>query len=397
MNNFDFYNPTRILFGEKRVASIDEHIPGDARVMVLYGGESARRTGTLDEVRQALGERTVFEFGGIEPNPQFDTLMRAVEAARAEHVDFLLAVGGGSVIDGTKFVAAALPFEGDPWSILTEHGVNVRAAMPFGTVLTLPATGSEMNINSVVTRAQLHAKLAFKSPHVFPQFSVLDPTKTYTLPQRQLSNGVADAFVHIVEQYLTTPAGAMIQDRFAEGLLQTLIELAPQIKEGKNDYTARANFMWTTTWALNGVIGAGVPQDWATHMIGHELTALYGIDHARTLAVVLPSLLRERRYFKRDKLLQFAERVWDITEGDEDARIDEAITRTEAFFEGIGISTHLGDYDLGEEAIEAVVGQLKSHGMIALGEQQEITPAVSRRILQRSLAASTADARPSLE
>jgi NADP-dependent alcohol dehydrogenase len=391
MNNFDFYNPTRILFGENRLAAIGEHIPGDARVMVLYGGESARRVGTLGEVRQALGDRAVLEFGGIEANPQFETLMRAVETARSEKVDFLLAVGGGSVIDGTKFVAAAIPFEGDTWTILTQHGTNVCSAMPFGTVLTLPATGSEMNINSVVTNAQLHAKLAFSSPHVFPQFSVLDPTKTYTLPQRQLANGVADAFVHITEQYLTCPAGAMVQDRFAEGLLRTLIELAPQLKEGENNYTVRANFMWTTTWALNGMIGAGVPQDWATHMIGHELTALYGIDHARTLAIVLPSLLRERRDAKGDKLLQFAERVWDITEGADDARIDEAIARTQAFFEDLGISTHLGDYDLGEEAIEAVVGQLESHGMIALGEQQDITPDVSRRILQRSLAGSCAD------
>ncbi|QBG47619.1 iron-containing alcohol dehydrogenase [Verrucomicrobia bacterium S94] len=387
MNHFDFYNPTRILFGENRTASIDEHIPGDARVMVLYGGESARRTGTLDEVRQALEGRPAVEFGGIEANPQFETLMRAVETARAERVDFLLAVGGGSVIDGTKFVAAAIPFEGDPWSILTEHGANVHSAMPFGTVLTLPATGSEMNHGAVVTRAALHAKLAFMSPHVFPQFSVLDPTKTYTLPQRQLSNGVADAFVHIVEQYLTRPAGAMVQDRFAEGLLQTLVELAPQVKEGENDYTVRANFMWTTTWALNGMIGAGVPQDWATHMIGHELTALYGIDHARTLAVVLPSLLREQRAAKAEKLLQFAERVWHINEGDADARIDEAIVKTEAFFEGLGLSTHLGAYDLGEEAIDAVVEQLEAHGMTSLGEQQDITPAVSRRILQRSLKA----------
>jgi NADP-dependent alcohol dehydrogenase len=388
MNNFEFYNPTRILFGEGRVASIDEHISGDARVLVLYGGESARRTGTLDEVRRALGARTVFEFGGIEANPQFETLMRAVEMARTEQVDFLLAVGGGSVIDGTKFVAAALPFEGDPWTILTQHGTNVQSAMSFGTVLTLPATGSEMNINSVVTNPKLQAKLAFNSPHVFPKFSVLDPTKTYTLPQRQLANGVADAFVHIAEQYLTYPAGAMVQDRFAEGLLRTLIELAPQIKEGENDYTARANFMWTTTWALNGMIGAGVPQDWATHMIGHELTALYGIDHARTLALVLPSLLRERREVKGEKLLQFAERVWGITEGDADARIEEAIVKTEAFFEGLGLPTHLGEYNLGEEAIDAIVEKLETHGMIALGEQQEITPDVSRRILQRSLAGS---------
>lgn len=386
MNNFDFYNPVRILFGESRVAGMDEYIPNDACVMVLYGGESARKSGTLDEVRQALGARTVLEFGGIEANPQYETLMRAVETARSERVDFLLAVGGGSVIDGTKFVAAAIPFDGDAWSILTQHGVNIRAALPFGTVLTLPATGSEMNSGAVVTNAQRKAKLAMHSPHIFPQFSVLDPTKTYTLPQRQLANGVVDAFVHIAEQYLTQPAGAMVQDRFAEGLLRTLIELGPQLRADDHDYEVRANFMWATSWALNGMIGAGVPQDWASHMIGHELTALYGIDHARTLAIVLPSLLRERLDVKAAKLLQFAERVWDLTDGSDASRIEAAIARTESFFETMGLSTHLSDYDVGEEAIDTIVAQLESHGMTALGEQQEITPAVSRRILLRSLA-----------
>lgn len=385
MQNFQFYNPTRIVFGTDTVATLSSLVPADARVLILYGGASAQKTGTLDEVKTALGSRVVHEFGGIEPNPSYETLMRAVEQVRREKIDFLLAVGGGSVIDGTKFVAAAATFDGEPWDILLQHGSNVQSALPFGSVLTLPATGSEMNNGSVITRKASHTKLSFMSQHVFPQFSVLDPTKTYTLPPRQIANGIADAFVHTVEQYLTYPAQALAQDRFAEGLLQTLIEIAPKALAEPADYDARANLMWSATLALNGLIGAGVPQDWATHMIGHELTALYNIDHARTLAIVLPSLLKVQRATKRAKLLQYADRVWHINSGSEEQRIDEAIDKTRAFFEGIGIKTRLSGYELGQEAVDAVVGQLKAHGMTALGEHKDISLEVSRTILEAAL------------
>ena len=385
MQNFQFYNPTRIVFGVGKVATLSDLVPTDARVLLLYGGASAKKTGTLDEVKAALGSRVVHEFGGIEPNPTYETLMRAVEQVQQEKIDFLLAVGGGSVIDGTKFVAAAATFDGEPWDILLQHGSNVQSALPFGSVLTLPATGSEMNNGGVITRKASRTKLSFQSKHVFPQFSVLDPTKTYTLPSRQIANGIADAFVHTVEQYLTYPVQGLAQDRFAEGLLQTLIEIAPKALAEPADYDARANLMWTATLALNGLIGAGVPQDWATHMIGHELTALYGIDHARTLAIVLPSLLNVQRATKRAKLLQYADRVWHITSGSEEQRIDEAIERTRAFFEGIGIKTRLSGYELGREAVDAVVGQLKAHGMTALGEHKDINLEVSRSILEAAL------------
>ena len=385
MQNFQFYNPTRIVFGTDTVATLSSLVPADARVLILYGGASAQKTGTLNEVKTALGSRVVHEFGGIEPNPSYETLMRAVEQVRREKIDFLLAVGGGSVIDGTKFVAAAATFDGEPWDILLQHGSNVQSALPFGSVLTLPATGSEMNNGSVITRKASHTKLSFMSQHVFPQFSVLDPTKTYTLPPRQIANGIADAFVHTVEQYLTYPAQALAQDRFAEGLLQTLIEIAPKALAEPADYDARANLMWSATLALNGLIGAGVPQDWATHMIGHELTALYNIDHARTLAIVLPSLLKVQRATKRAKLLQYADRVWHISSGSEEQRIDEAIDKTRAFFEGIGIKTRLSGYELGQEAVDAVVGQLKAHGMTALGEHKDISLEVSRTILEAAL------------
>ncbi len=385
MLNFEFHNPTRIVFGQGKVADLARLVPAQARVLVLYGGESARRTGTLDEVRAALGARSVSEFGGIEPNPSYETLMRAVAQVRAENIDYLLAVGGGSVIDGTKFVAAAACFDGEPWDILLQRGRNVQRALPLASVLTLPATGSEMNNGGVVTRKATQAKLSFSSVHCFPQFSVLDPTKTYTLPPAQIANGLVDAYVHVMEQYLTYPVQARPQDRFAEGLLQTLVEIAPGALAEPPDYDHRANLMWTATLALNGLIGAGVPQDWATHMIGHELTALYGIDHARTLAIVLPSLMQSQRAAKRDKLLQYAERVWHVSGGTEDERIDAAITHTRAFFESVGIPTRLSAYGLGREAVDAVVAQLTAHGMLKLGEHRSITPEVSRVILEAAL------------
>lgn len=382
MLNFEFHNPTKIVFGPGKLAELSRLVPLGARVLLLYGGASAKKTGTLAEVKAALGSRVVQEFGGIEPNPTYETLMQAVALVRREKLDFLLAVGGGSVIDGTKFVAAAVDFEGEPWDILLTHGRNVTRALPFGTVLTLPATGSEMNNGSVITQKATHDKRSFMSAHVFPRFSVLDPTKTYTLPAQQVANGIADAYVHTVEQYLTYPVQARAQDRFAEGLLQTLIEIAPKALAVPDDYDTRANLMWTATLALNGLIGAGVPQDWATHMIGHELTALYGIDHARTLAIVLPSLLNVQRDLKRAKLLQYAERVWHITAGSEDQRIDAAIQRTREFFEGLGIKTRLSDYGLGPDAVDAVVAQLEAHGMTRLGEHKNISGEVSRAILE---------------
>ncbi|PWQ93561.1 iron-containing alcohol dehydrogenase [Leucothrix arctica] len=385
MNNFDFCNPTRIIFGRETVSQLNDVVPADAKVMILFGGSSAEKTGTLDEVRASLGDRAVSEFGGIEPNPTYETLMKAVELIRSKDIDYLLAVGGGSVIDGTKFVAAAVPYEGEPWDILLTGGQHIKSALPFGTVLTLPATGSEMNSGSVVTRRATNDKLPFMHPLVFPKFSILDPTKVYTLPERQVANGVADAFVHVIEQYLTFPQNAMVQDRLAEGLLQTLVGIGPKILADQKNYDLSANLMWSASVALGGMVGTGVRHDWATHMIGHELTALYNIDHARTLAIVLPSLLNVQRKDKAEKLLQFGERVWNITEGTEEARIDQTIDATRNFFESLGISTRLSGYDLGEEVIDAVVKQLEKHGMVTLGEHGNITPDVSRRILVDAL------------
>jgi NADP-dependent alcohol dehydrogenase len=383
--NFDFHNPTRILFGEGQIAALAKRVPAGARVLVLYGGGSIRSNGVYDQVMAALGGHTVFEFAGIEPNPTYETLLRAIELVKREQVDFLLAVGGGSVIDGTKFVAAGAMLDGDPWSILEQHAKNVSSALPFGVVLTLPATGSEMNAGAVITRRATQEKFAFGSRFVYPQFSILDPTTTYSLPARQVGNGVVDAFVHVMEQYLTYPVGAKLQDRFTEGVLQTLVEEGPRALAETGNYAVRANVMWSATMALNGLIGAGVPHDWATHMIGHELTALHGLDHAQTLAVVLPGMLRVRREAKRAKLLQYAERVWDLRAGNEDERIDAAIERTEAFFRQMGVATRLADYGLSAGHIDGIVAALEAHGMVKLGETREVTPQLSRQVLELCL------------
>ena len=385
MLNFDYYNPTQIVFGQGSIARLDSLVPADARVLVLYGGGSAERNGTLAQVEAALGQRTVQRFGGIEPNPSYETLMEAVALIRREKLDFLLAVGGGSVIDGTKFVAAAVDYPRDPWHILESFGREITRALPFGAVLTLPATGSEMNNGSVISRKSIQAKLPFFSPHVFPRFSVLDPVTTFTLPPRQIANGVVDAFVHVIEQYRTYPVYAPLQDRYAEGLLQTLVEIGPLALATPQDYELRANLMWAATQALNGLIGAGVPQDWATHMIGHELTVLHGLDHAQTLAVVLPAMLDLRREAKKAKLLQYAARVWNITEGSDDARIDAAIARTRAFFEALGVKTRLSGYGIGADSVPRIVSQLEAHGMTALGERQDMGLDLSRRVLEASL------------
>lgn len=385
MHNFEYYNPTRIVFGEGSIPRLAELVPADARVLVLYGGGSAERNGTLAEVEAALGERRFQRFGGIEPNPTYETLMQAVEQIRRDKLDFLLAVGGGSVVDGTKFVAAAVDYPGDPWHILETRGKQIATALPIGAVLTLPATGSEVNCAAVVTRKALQAKLGFGNPLLYPRFAVLDPVKTYTLPPRQIANGVVDAFVHVMEQYVTQPAKAAVQDRYAESLLLTLIETGPQALAHPTDYDVRANLMWAATQALHGAVGAGVPQDWATHMIGHEITALYGLDHAQTLAVVLPNLLDVRRDVKRAKLLQYADRVWGLRAGDEDARIDQAIAHTRAFFEALGVRTRLADYGVGAEAVERIVAQLEAHRMVKLGEDRAVDLALSRRIVEACL------------
>lgn len=383
MDNFTFHNPTRIHFGRGQIAAIAQEIPADARLLLLAGGGSIKANGVYDQVKTALGARVTHEFFGVEANPDYDTLMRAVGLCRRERLDWILAVGGGSVLDGAKFVAAAVSYAGEPWEILTQQARGVKSALPIGAVLTLPATGSEANCFAVVSRRALREKLAFGHPAVFPRFSVLDPETTFSLPPRQVANGIGDAFCHVMEQYLTYPADAAVQDRFAESVLRVLIDEGPKTLANPTDYAARANLVWAATWALNGAIGQGVPQDWATHVIGHELTALHGIDHARTLAIVLPSLLSVERGPKRAKLLQYAERVWDLRTGPDDERLDAAIAKTRAFYESLGIKTRLADYEVTAATTAPEVAQrLADRGMKAFGDRNQITPAKVEQILR---------------
>jgi NADP-dependent alcohol dehydrogenase len=374
MQNFEFYNPVNIVFGQGQISKLGKLLPSGAKIMLAYGGGSIFKNGVYDQVMAAIKGYDLIEFGGIEPNPRYETLMKAVEIVKNEHVGFILAVGGGSVLDGVKFIAAAACWEnGDPWSFLTNRKQTVTKAIPLGSVITLPATGSEMNGNSVVTRLSTQEKLAFNSDAVLPLFSILDPTTVFSLPEKQVANGVVDAFVHVIEQYLTYPVDSPIQDRFAESILVTLVEEGPKVLANRTDYNAAANFMWAATMALNGLIGVGVPQDWATHMIGHELTAFHQIDHARTLAIVLPGIMQVKRESKREKLLQFGQRVWGINNGTEDQRIDSAIARTVSFFESFGIPTKLSAYGIGADFIPVVCNRFTERGIKGIGERGDLT------------------------
>lgn len=384
MFDFTFYNPVRIHFGHKQMTKLSTEIPKNARILLTYGGGSIKKNGVYAEVMQNLAGYEVIEFGGIEPNPQYDTLMQAVQIIREKNIAYIVAVGGGSVIDGTKFIAAATHFVGEPWDILAKQA-PITKAVPFGCVLTLPAAGSEMNCGAVISRRSSGDKLVFGNPLVFPQFSILDPETTFSLPPNQTSNGIIDAFVHVIEQYLTYPVNSPIQDRFAEGILTTLIEEAPKVLKNPKDYDARANIMWSSTMALNNLIASGVPQDWSTHLIGHELTAKFNLDHGQTLAIVLPSVLHIKREAKREKLLQYAKRIWNINAATEDAIIDVAIQKTREFFESLGVKTRLADYNITAAAIPELVNQLAKHQLTALGEHEDIDLATSELILRNCL------------
>lgn len=389
ISDFTFFNPVKIIFGKQKIEELSHHVPAGKKVLLTYGGGSVKRFGTLDRVKSALTDYEVGEFGGIEANPTFETCMRAVEKIKAEGFDYLLAVGGGSVIDGTKFIAAAAEFDGNPVDLFGRgigSGLPAKSALPFGTILTLPATASEMNDGAVINFKEKKAKVGFHSQHVFPQFSILEPELTYTLPKRQLANGITDAFIHVLEQYLTYPTGGMVQDEFAEGLLRILIKIGPDVvDEDKHDYNLRANFMWTATLALNRLLSRGVPGDWSTHALGHEITVLNNTDHARTLSAIMPSVMTVRKLKKWDKLVQFAENVWDIRTGTEEEKIDAAILKTIIFLKSIDMPVNLSDVGVNADDIETLVSQLEQHGLTALSERGDQTLEVSREIYQHAL------------
>ena len=385
MRAFEFANPTKLIFGNETIAKLAEELPKGVKVMMLYGGGSIKRNGIYEQVQAALKDFEVIEFGGIPANPEYDVLMDALAIIKKEKVEYLLAVGGGSVIDGVKFLSAAALYEGEePWDIL-KNSIRTFEGMPFATVLTLPATGSEMNSGAVITRAAIKEKRGMGGPGLFPKFSILDPAVIKSIPKRQLANGVTDAFTHVLEQYMTYPAGALLQDRICEGIMQTLIEIAPRIIADPSNYEAASNFMWSCTMALNGIIRLGVPTDWAVHMMGHELTALYGIDHARTLAIIAPSHYRYNMEDKKEKLAQYAERIWGVTEGTVEEKAHAGIEKTEAFFHSMEIKTTLSEYTKDYEGTaETIAKTFTDRNWLAIGERQKVGPKEVLEIVKMS-------------
>ena len=387
MLNFELYNPVNYVFGKGQIAKLTDLVPTNTKILLAYGGGSIFKNGVYDQVKAALPNHDIVEFGGIEPNPRFETLMKAVEIIRAEKIGFILAVGGGSVIDGVKFISAAVNFEGDEADILKKRILfkDVSKVIPFGTVLTLPATGSEMNSGAVVTIEATQEKLTLGGSALFPVFSIVDPTVITSLPKRQLQNGVVDAFTHVMEQYLTYTHDALLQDRISESILQTLIEIGPDVVENPNDYKLASNFVWSATMALNGLIQKGVPSDWATHMIGHELTALYEIDHARTLAIIGPNLYRVMFDTKKDKLAQYGQRVWNIQGNSTEEIAEKAIEKTVEFFHKMGMKTKISENAENiEKTADFIVNRFEERGWKAMGEKQNITLEKVRAIVEMS-------------
>ncbi|MCK5296510.1 MAG: iron-containing alcohol dehydrogenase [Alphaproteobacteria bacterium] len=382
MQNFTYQNAVKIVFGKDSIAQLPELLPQNLKIMITYGGGSIKKNGVYDQVVKALKGFDFVEFGGIEANPQFETCMKAVEIIKKENVSFLLAVGGGSVLDGTKFIAAAVEYKGDAWDIPTGK-VTVETALPLASIMTLPATGSEMNGNSVISRKEIGEKRAFASEFVYPKFSILDPVTTFSLPKRQTVNGIVDTFVHVCEQYMTYDVNTPLQDRQAEAILHTVIEEAPKVLKDPNDYDARANIMWSATHGLNLAISCGVVMDWSTHMIGHELTAAFGLDHGKSLAVIMPSVFRYKADKKGDKLVQYANRIWGITEGSKEEIIEKAVVKTVEFFESIGMKTKLSDYGIEVKDCKNIPAVFEKRGVV-LGEHSDIKPQDVDKIIAMS-------------
>lgn len=386
MLNFEFKNPTKILFGKDEIAKIEKEIPEGAKILMIYGGGSIKNNGVYDQVRKALADFEFYEFGGVPANPEYEVLINALNFIKEKNINYLLAVGGGSVIDGTKFLSAAAEYEGEPWEILKKPVRTFEGqGMPFGTILTLPATGSEMNSGYVISRRETNEKLSSGGPGLFPQFSVLDPEVVRSIPKNQIANGIADAYTHVLEQYMTAPSSADLQERIAESILISLQQTAPKVMAEDFDYDAAGNFMWCCTMALNGLIQKGVITDWAVHAMGHELTAYYGIDHARTLAIIAPSHYRYNFETKKEKLAQYAERVWNVTEGSLEEKAEAGIRKMEAFFHSLNIRTRLSDYvEDYQNTAERVQKAFTERNWLGLGEYKALSPEDAYQIVEMS-------------
>ncbi|NMC55403.1 MAG: iron-containing alcohol dehydrogenase [Chloroflexi bacterium] len=384
MDNFTFFNPTRIVFGKGAIASLPKYLPADHSILMLYGGGSIKKNFIYDHVKSALAGYRVIEFGGVPSNPEYEVCMQAVDVVLREKVSFILAVGGGSVIDAAKFIAAAARNpQVEAWDIVSKK-VPFSGALPVGVVLTLAATGSEMNNISVISRQSTQEKYAFSSDSLYPQFSILDPQTTYTLPVKQIRNGLVDAFIHVGEQYMTYPNNNPLVDRQAEAVFSTLVEVAPGALRAPADYDARAAYMWCATQALNGHLRCGAPQDWATHRIGHELTALYGLAHAESLAPIWISLLRYKLEHKVEKLAQYGRRVWNLETSDPRSLAGQAIEKTEAFFNSTGMPTHLREFGVDAKAAAREIERRFTERKVVWGEKQDITPEASAEIVLKA-------------
>lgn len=389
MNNFEITTPTTLVFGKDqlpRIAQLLQSQTSDGKVIILYGGGSIEKSGFLDKLKAELSDLDLHFFKGIEANPEFTTLMKAVEYIREHKIGYMLAVGGGSVIDGVKFISGAVNYEGDPWDVLTQvPGCTFTSAVPFGCILTIPATGSESNSGAVISRSELKEKRTMGGPLFFPKFALLDPTFVATLPKRQIANGVIDAYTHTMEQYLTFKGENLLQERYAEGILSTLIEIGEKVLENPADYELAANLMWCANQALNGVLRCGVTTDWATHMIGHELTALHGIDHAQTLAIIAPRLYEVKFESKKAKLAQYGKRVWHL-EGSDDQVARKAIAKTEEFFHKLSVKTRISEYTSDyHDTAKIIHDRFVQRGWMGLGENKDLTPKEAEYIVNQAI------------
>ena len=382
MTNFIFQNPTKIIFGKGTISQLKEEIPIDKKVLITFGGGSVKTNGVYNQVIDSLKNHNFIEFWGIEANPDINTLRKAIEIGKKENCNFVLAVGGGSVVDGSKLIASGILYEGDAWDIVLKRDWTKEISLPIASVITLPATGSEMNSGAVISNRANKEKFAFYSKH--PVFSILDPETTYTLPKHQIACGLADTFIHVIEQYLTTTGQSPLMDRWAEGILQTIIEISPKALSGEKDYDAMSTFMLSATMALNGFVSMGVTQDWATHMIGHELTALLGITHGHTLTIVLPGTMWVLREEKGDKILQYGKRVWGIEGDDRDSTIRLIIAKTESFFNSLGLKTKLSENGGGKSTI-AEIERRFSERNARYGENRSVNSIIAKEILEQVL------------
>lgn len=387
MNDFQWYTPTEYVFGrgvEKQTGACALRY-GGTKVLIVYGGGSAVRSGLISRVEASLSEAGVgfVSLGGIRPNPEDDKVYEGIELCRREGVDLVLGVGGGSVIDTAKAIAAGVVYDGDFWDFYEGTKV-IEEALPVGVVLTIPAAGSEGSGNSVITKASLKKKISLRTPRALrPKFAIMNPEVTFTLPAYQTAAGAADMMAHILERYFNNTPETVVTDRVSEGVLKAIIELTPRVIANPEDYEARANLEWCGTLAHNGVCGTGVEEDWASHRIEHEISAEYGVTHGAGLAVVFPAWIRWMSVHNPHKIIQWAERVWDVPcTNDKPAMIAEALTRFENWLHAIGMPTTFGELGIEHPDIDLLVRNLHEHIGPTVGAYVKLTPQDTKEIYE---------------